>query len=159
MWHQSDVRPTHRRQAVRYWRTRADPFETVRSRIEQHLSVSPDMGAKELFQKLREECPGQFFDGQIRTLRSSSKAVGERTWQSASSRAQATQGHHQQLPVHIEMTSPRKGTISKWGSAQSPGFNAFAPECCWGRVNGPPFRRPNRRSGSVPGLPCLPLGF
>jgi len=32
--------------------------------------------------------------------------------------------------------------------------NAF-----WGRWTAPPFRRPSRRSGSVPGLPYPPLGF
>ena len=69
VWHQGEVRPTHRRQTARHWRTRPDPFEKVRSRIEQQLHLTPEMTAKELFQRLREEHPGQFSDGQIRTLR------------------------------------------------------------------------------------------
>jgi hypothetical protein len=69
VWHQGEVRPTHRRQAARYWRTRPDPFETVKSRIQEQLQLTPDITAKELFQELREEHPGQLSDGQIRTLR------------------------------------------------------------------------------------------
>jgi hypothetical protein len=68
VWHQGEVRPTHRRQAARHWRTRPDPFETVISRIHEQLGLSPDMGAKALFKQLREEYPGQFSDGQVRTL-------------------------------------------------------------------------------------------
>jgi hypothetical protein len=37
-WHQGEVRPTHRRQASRHWRTRPDPFENVRSRIHEQLA-------------------------------------------------------------------------------------------------------------------------
>jgi hypothetical protein len=69
VWHQGEVRPPHRRQAARHWCTRSDPFETAKSRIHEQLSLTPEMGAKELFQRLQEGYPGQFSENQIRTLR------------------------------------------------------------------------------------------
>ena len=90
VWHQGEVRPTHRRQAARHWRTRADPFEKVRSRIQEQLGLTPDRGAKELFQQLREEYPGQFSDGQVRTLRHRGGFFirsGCRNWNAISSRS------------------------------------------------------------------------
>lgn len=69
VWQLGEVRPTHRKQTAHYWRTRADPFENVRFRIQEQLELTPDITAKELFQQLREEHPGHFSDGQIRTLR------------------------------------------------------------------------------------------
>jgi hypothetical protein len=69
VWQLGEVRPTHRKQPAHYWRTRADPFESVRSRIQEQLELTPDITAKELFRQLREEHPGHFSDGQIRTLR------------------------------------------------------------------------------------------
>ena len=69
VWHHGEVRPTHRRQTARHWRTRPDPFDTVRARIHEQLGLTPDMGAKELLQQLQEEYPGQFSENQIRTLR------------------------------------------------------------------------------------------
>ena len=69
VWQLGEVRPTHRKQAARCWRTRPDPFENVRSRIQEQLELTPDITPKELFRQLREEHPGYFSDGQIRTLR------------------------------------------------------------------------------------------
>lgn len=69
VWQLGEVRPTHRKQAAHYWRTRPDPFESVRSRIQEQLELTPDITPKELFRQLREEHPGHFSDGQIRTLR------------------------------------------------------------------------------------------
>ena len=69
VWQLGEVRPTHRKQAAHYWRTRPDPFESVQSRIQDQLELPPDITPKELFRQLREEHPGQFSDGQIRTLR------------------------------------------------------------------------------------------
>jgi hypothetical protein len=69
VWQLGEVRPTHRKQAARHWRTRPDPFENVRSRIQEQLELTPDITPKELFRQLREEHPGHFSDGQIRTLR------------------------------------------------------------------------------------------
>jgi hypothetical protein len=69
VWQLGEVRPTHRKQTEHYWRTRADPFESVQARIQEQLELTPDITPKELFRQLREEHPGHFSDGQIRTLR------------------------------------------------------------------------------------------
>ncbi len=88
VWHEGEVRPTHRRQAARHWRTRPDPFETVRSRIQEQLSLTPYMGAKELFQQLRKE----YLASSLRIksgLCGAELGSGERTWRSALSSVQA----------------------------------------------------------------------
>jgi hypothetical protein len=70
VWRQGEVRATHREKSRsrRYWRTRADPFETVWPRIRAWLDVEPDRTAKELLGRLHREYPGQFSDGSLRTL-------------------------------------------------------------------------------------------
>jgi len=129
VWHQGEVRPTHRRQAARHWRTRLDPFEKVRSRIQEQLSVSPDMGAKELFQRLQEEYPGQFAENQIRTLR---RRVRE--WRTDLAKRLILSASNAQseliFPAHIEAARQRKENDLEMGSAQSrdvtlSGQNAF----------------------------------
>jgi hypothetical protein len=50
------------------WRTRPDPFVLVREQIEQRLEAGLGMCAKELLQNLQQQYPGQFNDGQLRTL-------------------------------------------------------------------------------------------
>ena len=50
------------------WRTRTDPFESVWDDIEQQLQQSPGLQAKTIFQSLQRQHPGQFQDGQLRTL-------------------------------------------------------------------------------------------
>lgn len=51
------------------WRTRKDPFETVwESTIKPLIEDFPGLQAKTLFEYLQRENPGQFQDGQIRTL-------------------------------------------------------------------------------------------
>ena len=50
------------------WRTREDPFEVVWPRVEEQLVVNPGLQAKTLFAWLQRELPGQFQDGQLRTL-------------------------------------------------------------------------------------------
>jgi hypothetical protein len=52
----------------RTWRTRADPFATVRDEVQGWLAVRPDRTAKSLFDELRERYPDQFVPGQLRTL-------------------------------------------------------------------------------------------
>ena len=69
VWQLGEVRPTHRKQVEHHWRTRPDPFENVRSLIQEQLELTPDITPKELFRQLQEEHPGHFSDGQIRTLR------------------------------------------------------------------------------------------
>jgi len=70
LWHSGEVRPTHRGQAVasRYWRTRKDPFERAWPEILVWLQREPDATAKELLCRLQRMHPGDFPDGQLRTL-------------------------------------------------------------------------------------------
>jgi hypothetical protein len=69
-WHDGEVRPTHRSQPkpARHWRTWKDPFETVWPRVLLWLQDEPDRTGIELLRRLQAECPGQFPDGQLRTL-------------------------------------------------------------------------------------------
>ena len=69
-WREGEVRPTHRHgpRPTRHWRTRRDPFETAWPRVVTWLELEPDRTAKELLTRLREEQPGVFSNGQLRTL-------------------------------------------------------------------------------------------
>ncbi len=55
-------------QEERWWRTRADPFAEVWEEMKQQLEQRPDMSANVLFTNLQKQYPGQFNDGQLRTL-------------------------------------------------------------------------------------------
>jgi len=70
LWRDGEVRPTHREKATthRYWRTRKDPFETVWPEILGWLQREPEATAKELLCRLQQMHPGDFTDGQLRTL-------------------------------------------------------------------------------------------
>lgn len=50
------------------WRTRKDPFENVWGKIKSMLEVNPGLEGKTLFQDLQRRNPGEFADGQLRTL-------------------------------------------------------------------------------------------
>jgi hypothetical protein len=50
------------------WRTRKDPFEDAWSAIKLMLEINPGLEAKTLFEDLQRRHPGQFADGQLRTL-------------------------------------------------------------------------------------------
>lgn len=50
------------------WRTRPDPFAEVWEELRTLLEVNPGLQAKTLFQELQRRYPGQFPDGQLRTL-------------------------------------------------------------------------------------------
>src|SRR5450755_2772577 len=52
----------------RPWRTRGDPFSEVWDAVQKQMEESPGLEAKTLFEWLQREYPGQFSDGQIRTL-------------------------------------------------------------------------------------------
>lgn len=52
----------------RTWRTRPDPFERVRKEIEEQINVHPGLEAKTIFESLQRRYPGEFADGQLRTL-------------------------------------------------------------------------------------------
>lgn len=50
------------------WRTREDPFEDVWDDIKSMLECNPGLEAKTLFEYLQRRCPGEFADGQLRTI-------------------------------------------------------------------------------------------
>lgn len=57
-----EVRPRHD------WRTRQDPFERVWAEVRGHLELEPRLEARTLFDALQRQYPGEFADGQLRTL-------------------------------------------------------------------------------------------
>jgi len=59
--------PSERRME-RSWRTRPDPFAAVWPQIREQIETNPGLEAKTLFAALQREHPGQFADGQLRTL-------------------------------------------------------------------------------------------
>jgi hypothetical protein len=50
------------------WRTRNDPFCDVWSQVQSKLELNPGLEAKTLFEDLQRRYPGDFADGQLRTL-------------------------------------------------------------------------------------------
>ena len=50
------------------WRTRKDPFESVWERVRGMLEVNYGLHGKTIFHYLQRQNPGQFADGQLRTL-------------------------------------------------------------------------------------------
>jgi hypothetical protein len=70
LWREGEVRPTHRSEArsPRTWRTRKDPFETVWPEVLLWLQQDPELTAKSLMERLQRDYPGQFAEGQLRTL-------------------------------------------------------------------------------------------
>jgi hypothetical protein len=69
-WQSGEVRPTHleRQRKPHDWRTRKDPFEAVWPKLLTWFDEKPDQTAKMLFARLQGEHPGEFEDGQVRTL-------------------------------------------------------------------------------------------
>lgn len=70
LWRKGEARPTHRREdsGPRTWRTRKDPFDGVWPEILLWLQGNPEATAKSLLDRLHRERPGQFPEGQLRTL-------------------------------------------------------------------------------------------
>jgi hypothetical protein len=62
-----DQLPSELKQA-RTYRTRSDPFEADWDELEQMLQAAPELEAKTLFDWLNERNPGQYQEGQLRTL-------------------------------------------------------------------------------------------
>ena len=52
----------------RHWRTRSDPYKSVWFEIEDLLANNPGLEAKTIFDWLQRRNPGEFQDGQLRTL-------------------------------------------------------------------------------------------
>jgi hypothetical protein len=50
------------------WRTRDDPFKAVWEKMREMLASHPGLEAKTLFEDLQRKRPGEFSDGQLRTL-------------------------------------------------------------------------------------------
>jgi hypothetical protein len=69
-WQEGEVRPTARpmAKAVRWWRSRRDPFEASWPLLRQWFEAEPERTARELFERLQAEYPGVYPDGQLRTL-------------------------------------------------------------------------------------------
>jgi len=61
-------RRTKKTRAPRYWRTRKDPFENVKTEIYKWLENNPERIAKSLLVELQSRYPGQYKDNQLRTL-------------------------------------------------------------------------------------------
>jgi len=66
-WRRS-VKTTKYHSVKRSWRTRHDPYELVWDKVERELEQNPNLCVKDYFQTLRREYPGQFKQGQLRTL-------------------------------------------------------------------------------------------
>lgn len=60
--------PSEVKLMARDWRTKPDPFVTVWPQLEEMLGLNPGLEAKTLFVDLQRRYPGQFADGQLRTL-------------------------------------------------------------------------------------------
>ena len=56
------------RKTDRNWRTRPDGFEQVWEEVRQQIDANPGLEAKTLFQELQRKYPGEYADGQLRTL-------------------------------------------------------------------------------------------
>ena len=52
----------------RIWHTRPDPFERVWKEIQEQIDVQSGLEAKTIFEALQRKYPGEFADGQLRTL-------------------------------------------------------------------------------------------
>jgi hypothetical protein len=63
-----DGRLPSERKTDRNWRTRPDGFERVWEDIRQQIDANPGLEAKTLFQELQRKYPGEYADGQLRTL-------------------------------------------------------------------------------------------
>ena len=64
------MRPTTQpaAKAVRWWRSRRDPFGTTWPLLRQWFDAEPERTGRELFERLQAEHPGVYPDGQLRTL-------------------------------------------------------------------------------------------
>jgi hypothetical protein len=71
-WRRSP-KPNKHHLMKRTWRTRPDPFVLVWDEVVRKLEEAPDCCVKELFRDLQRDYPGQFSDGQLRTLQRRAK--------------------------------------------------------------------------------------
>jgi hypothetical protein len=64
----ADQRLPSERKPERNWRTRQDPFDQVWEEVHEQIKTNPGLEAKTLFEALQRKYPGQYADGQLRTL-------------------------------------------------------------------------------------------
>jgi hypothetical protein len=68
-WQDGEVRPTSKpKPKAPRGRRRPDPFVTVTTRVREWFEAEPWRTSRELFERLQQEQPGAFPDGQRRTL-------------------------------------------------------------------------------------------
>jgi hypothetical protein len=68
-WREGEVRPTNKpKDKAPRGRRRPDPLVTVTVRLREWFDAEPWRTARELFERLQQEQPGVFPDGQLRTL-------------------------------------------------------------------------------------------
>jgi len=68
-WQGGEVRPTNKpKEKAPRGRRRPDPLVTVTALLHEWFEAEPWRTSRELFERLQQECPGQFPDGQLRTL-------------------------------------------------------------------------------------------
>jgi hypothetical protein len=69
-WKQGEVRPTAQpaAKAVRWWRSRPDPFETTWPLLREWFEAEPELTGRQLLERLQAEHPGIYPNGQLRTL-------------------------------------------------------------------------------------------
>jgi hypothetical protein len=117
-WKNGEIRATHRKRpaALRWWRTREDPFEDVWSTVQHWLNEEPDATGKELFQRLQQHLPGSFQHGQLRTLQ---RRVKE--WRTAVAK-QLVLGVDTQLSANGGSHSEEKSSMEMGASPQTPGI-------------------------------------
>jgi hypothetical protein len=63
-----DPRLPSEKKTDRTWRTRPDPFTKVWDEVREQVGSNPGLEAKTLFEELQRKYPGEFADGQLRTL-------------------------------------------------------------------------------------------
>lgn len=61
-------RRTEKSKRPRLYRSRKDPFEAVWDEVCQWLTAQPERNGRSIFHELQQRYPGQFADGQLRTL-------------------------------------------------------------------------------------------
>ena len=68
-WQDGEVRPTSKpKPKAPRGRRRPDPFVTVTTQVREWFEAEPWRTSRELFERLQQEQPGAFPDGQRRTL-------------------------------------------------------------------------------------------
>jgi hypothetical protein len=61
-------RRTEKSKGPRLYRSRKDPFEAVWNEVCQWLTAQPERNGRSIFDELQQRYPGQFANGQLRTL-------------------------------------------------------------------------------------------